>query len=314
MHSVLVVLAAFVATPPVNSEFVDLFQPHEYRFTGGQYDERPFKYRLYVPSWTRSNEKKPLIVWLHGMGDGGIDNAWQLRWLERLIFRRFPWNRYPFFLLAVQCPPDNPAWTRAGSAAHADDMINVAREILEKTLRDFPVDRERVYLSGVSSGGSGCWRFAGRYPEYFAAVAPMASGGGDPSQVDRLTRIPIWAFHSKDDAETKIRSVRETVSALKAAGGNVHLTEVDSAEHDCWSAAFERHLLDWMLSQRRGQKTSWQPGTVPVTVRLRDLTEGWRWWQVLAQVGVPLLIGVAVWHSVRAHRRRAFVDGGVGQS
>lgn len=304
MQNVLAVLIAIVATPPVNPEFVDLFQPLEYRFTGGEYVDRAFKYRLYVPATTESGQRMPLIVWLHGMGDGGTDNAWQLRWLERLVFRHHRWNRYPFFLLAVQCPPDNPAWTRAGSAVRADDMINVAKEILEQTLRDDPIDPERVYLSGVSSGGTGCWQFATRYPEYFASVAPFASGGGDNSQVDRLANIPIWAFHSKDDTGTKIRGVRETVRALEAIGGNVHLTEVDSDKHDCWSVTFDRHLLDWMLSQRRGQTPSWDPGTLPLKVRLTDFAEGWQWWQVLVQIGIPVLLVAGAWTAVRARRRR----------
>jgi predicted peptidase len=309
MQNIIAVLIALVATPPVNPEFVSLFEPLEYRFTGGQYTDREFKYRLYVGATTESDQRMPLIVWLHGMGDGGIDNAWQLRWLERLIFRHQAGHRYPFFLLAVQCPPDNPAWTRAGSTFQADDMINVAKEILEQTLRDYPTDPERVYLSGVSSGGTGCWLFVARYPELFAAVAPFASAGGDSSTANRIAHIPIWAFHSKDDRGTKIRGVRDTVGAVKASGGNAHLTEVDSAEHDCWSIAFDRHLLDWLLAQRRGQTPSWDPGALPLGVRLADFARGWQWWQVLLQVGIPVLLIAGVWSAMRARRRRLHAEG-----
>jgi poly(3-hydroxybutyrate) depolymerase len=184
MHTVLALLVGLAAPGQVPAEFVTLFTPLEYRYSGGGYEERLFKYRLYVPDAT--TERMPLVVWLHGVGEAGHDNVNQLRWLERLVFRR-SWKErdYPFFLLAVQCPLDNSAWTRNGArAAGDDDMIDVARAVMEETLRSYPIDPERVYLAGISSGGSGCWEFAARYPEYFAAVAPMASGGGDRSRVE----------------------------------------------------------------------------------------------------------------------------------
>jgi hypothetical protein len=65
----------------------------------------------------------------------------------------------------------------------------------------------------------------------------------------------------------------------------------------------DHHLLDWMLAQRRGQR-SIPPGTVPLSTRLSDFAQGWQWWQVLLQVGIPLLIVAAAWQAVRARRRR----------
>jgi predicted esterase len=306
MHTAVAMFVLFMAPSQLPAEFVSLLTPLEYAYTGGGYDNRLFHYRLFVPIATDSAEKRPLIVWLHGLGEAGDDNVHHLRWLNRLIFLPpLKPERYPFFLLAVQCPHDNPAWTRNHLSA-GDDMIDVASAILEQTLRDFPIDPERVYLAGLSTGGSGCWEFATRYPEFFAAVAPLASAGGNNLQVRRLTNIPIWAFHSNQDAGTPIRFVRSTVQALKEADGNVHLTEIESTSHESWKPAFDDyHLLDWLLSQRRGQASSSPaPGTIALRRRLQDFAKGWQWWQILLQVAVPTILLVAI-AKVITQRRRA---------
>lgn len=287
-----------------HADFVALFAPFEYRYTGGEYRDESFRYRLFVPETNGQADPKPLIVWLHGRGEAGFDNLKQLSWLEQLVFSP-PWRkeRYPFFLLAVQCPFDNGNWTRSGPQA-GEDMINVVKAILEKTLRDYPVDRDRISLAGISSGGTGCWDLAMRYPEYFSAVAPMASNGGNIAKVDAMVSIPVWAFHSARDSGTPIEAVRATAIALKNIGGTVLLTEIDDSSHDCWSPAFtEFYLLDWLLSQRRGQ-LSLPPGTVPIGTRLRGCLKNWEAWQIIVQA-LFSIIGLAfiVW-IVRVYRSR----------
>ncbi len=303
MHFTIAILC--VAGSQFSGELLTLLTPVDYRYTGGGYSDREFHYRLYraTPSDT---ESLPLIVWLHGLGEAGDDNMKHLRWLDRLIFRR-PWerDRYPFFLLAVQCPSDNRTWTREPDSAAEDDMINVTRAILDQVLRDYPIDRSRVYLTGLSSGGSGCWALGIRYPEYFAAVAPIASRGGDDSQVMRLAKIPVWAFHCTADGRTPVLPVATTVKTLIGAGGNACLTQIESNSHDAWTAAFEQyHLLDWLLAQRRGQTSSSPaPGTIALRSRLQDFANGWQWWQILLQVAVPTTLIVAIAKVVKQRRQ-----------
>ncbi len=304
MHYGISVMIAVLHLGGFNAEFVALFTPLEYRYTGGEYQDELFRYRLFVPETRGPDERMPLIVWLHGRGEAGTDNIDHVRWLDHLVFTP-PWDcrDYPFFLLAVQCPLDNQVWIRT-DGAQADDMINVVRSILDKTLQEYPIDRERVYLAGISSGGLGCWDFATRFPQYFAAVAPMGSGGADTNSIGALVDIPVCVFHCTRDAKTPIDSVRKTVEALRAAGGNVHLTEVDAASHDCWNPAFDDyHLLDWLLSQRRGEPSP-APGSVPLATRLKDFASSWQWWQALLQLGIPAAVIAVVWKAARERRRR----------
>jgi len=84
----------------------------------------------------------------------------------------------------------------------------------------------------------------------------------------------------------------------------VELTEIDSAAHDCWTAAFrEYHLLEWLLSQRRGEQSS-PPGSIALSLRLTDFASGWYWWQALAQIGIPLALVAVAWKVLRACKLR----------
>jgi pimeloyl-ACP methyl ester carboxylesterase len=306
MHHVVAICVALCG-PAANYEpdFVALFKPLEYRYTGGGYRDELFLYRLYSPETTGPTDKKPLIVWLNGHGEAGRDNILQLRYLSQLMFRPpHVRARFPFFMLAVQSPPENPDWTATDGASTGDDMINVVHSILEQTIRDNPVDPDRIYLAGISSGGGGCWEFAIRHPTVFAAVAPISSAGSQRPELAKLRDTPIWAFNCSSDASTPIERVSQTIESLRSAGGVVHLTEVDSKSHDAWTAAFEEyHLLDWLLSQRRGRPSP-APGTIPLTTRLQDFAKGWQWWQALAQVAIPGLILVAIWKALQRHGRR----------
>ena len=114
------------------ADIADLFEAREYRYTGGHYRERLFRYRLFVPRSLKPGERCPLLVWLHGHGEHGSDNVKNLRWLELILEDRKHIERYRFFILATQSP--DGSWY--GSAvASPDDMLTVTAAIFQKTTR-----------------------------------------------------------------------------------------------------------------------------------------------------------------------------------
>ena len=254
MTTMLIAAALLAARPDefrLPEGFADFFDVCEYRYTGGQYENELFRYRLFKPRSMQPGERYPLLLWLHGLGEAGSENLRSIRHLDLLFGDLAHMEKYRFFVLIVQCPRNNPTWFR-GSAV-ADDMLTVVAEILKKTICEQPVDRDRVYLAGVSSGGSGCWEMAMRYPDLFAAIVPMGSGGGDVSRAANLVSIPIWAFHSLDDKSTPPTGTMEMTTAVEHAGGNICLTLPAREQHDCWSVAFQKYdIMGWMLAQRRG--------------------------------------------------------------
>jgi pimeloyl-ACP methyl ester carboxylesterase len=286
--------------PVVSKSFSSLFEVDEYTCGAGVYQHQLFRYRLFVPRNQRPGKRYPLLVWLHGKGEDGSDNQLNLKWLELILDDPGQIEKYRFFILVVQCPREGPGWAassrgESASSVGPKDMLGVTYEILQKTLQEQPVDEDRVYLSGVSAGGSACWEMALRYPEVFAAVAPLASGGGDTSRAATLVNVPVWAFHNSFDRGTPPDGVKRTVATIQGGGGNAHLTLFRSTSHECWQTAFRNYdLMGWMLDQHRGAWLCWTPpGSRP-----------WRWWHVL---GVPVaflaLLG-AGWYSERRRRRQ----------
>lgn len=306
---------AHVPKTPLAEPVATMLDDLSFRYTGGGYHDKLIRYRLFVPVISNPPQKLPMIVWLHGLGEAGDDNVHHLRHLESCIFQK-PWKRerFPFFLLAVQCPSDNRAWTT--NSKEADDMINVVLAIMYKTIRDYPVDTSRISLAGISSGGSGAWELALRAPERFAALAPMACGGYGSNDAKKLKGIPVWSFVSLHEENAPVDLAREAIAAIVAAGGRAEFTGINSPVHDCWNAAFHDYdLLDWLLYQRRGEVSDYPPGTITLKHRWRRFCGGvfgfvadlelstWHPWQIALQLGIPALLIVSV-ISAKRHRRR----------
>lgn len=196
--------------------------------------------KSYSPkSYSPQDEGVPLIVFLHGSGERGSDLEKVKAWGPPAIAEKNP--DFPFMVLSPQLPE--------GEWWHALTLKGMLDEVLAR----YNVDKRRVYLTGLSMGGYGAWDFASRYPDYFAALAPVC-GGGIARMAGSMRAIPTWVFHGKkDDAVPEEESAR-MVDALKAAGGNVKYTMLPEAGHvDAWVHAYgEAGLFDWLLQQRKG--------------------------------------------------------------
>lgn len=286
----------------LHPEFIERFDSYKEEVRVGD-ETQVVRYRLFVPQAARNTRRKfPLIVWLHGYGEHGSDNINQLMYTETLIVRKsHDREESPFFLLAVQCPPNNGSWIRWEDGVERPwDMLDATKVLIEQLIERLTIDEDRVCVTGVSAGGTACWEFAMRYPEIFAAAAPLGSvAGGDLSRVHRLVEVPVWAFHSSGDSP---QAARLTVQGLKDVGGVALLTELKFSAHNCWTTAYnEYHLLSWLLTQQRSQSSQGiSPELVVWRARLADLLQGWKWWQVVAQIGVPAAVAIIIVQ----HRRR----------
>jgi predicted peptidase len=212
-------------------------------------------YRIYVPQPLHAGARLPLIVFLHGSDQVGDDNTQQLAYgangalelLDRAIAAHTP-----VLFAAPQSPTET--WRPA-------QVMGVVRAIEAR----WPVDPDRVYLTGLSSGASGAWATAKVYPDAFAALVPM-TGATTLAGLQRIAHVPEWVFAAADDNDTNIVSgyggamvgSRPVVAALRAAGGQPCYTEYRHgpwpATHVIWPEAYDAPgLLRWLLAQRRGR-------------------------------------------------------------
>jgi predicted peptidase len=210
------------------------------------------KYLLYLPEgYDKDPDKKwPLILFLHGAGERG-DN------LEKVKIHGPPklvehGRKLPFIVVSPQCPADS--WWEPVS-------LNA---LLDEVQDRYRVDPDRIYVTGLSMGGFGTWDLATRYPERFAAIAPIC-GGGNKLLVGRIKSVPVWAFHGDADPVVPVKRTDEMVEALKRAGGNVKYTCYPGVQHDSWTATYNNpELYEWFLSHKRGEK---RPATQPAPTK-----------------------------------------------
>lgn len=225
-----------------------------------------YPYRIYVPPHLAPHEKLPLIVFLHGSGQNGDDNEDQIAYgangaMQLLDAART--QHKPILFAAPQSPQDY--WVPAKVMA-----------VIAAIEKRWPVDRDRIVLTGLSSGGTGVWDVAKTWPDRFAALVPM-SGMTERAGLASIAQVPEWVFHAADDDDTNVETgaggamigSRAVVRALREAGGHPCYTEylhgpVDPDPHVIWPEAYATPgLLDWMLAQRRGHPDKSCPAEAP---------------------------------------------------
>lgn len=196
-----------------------------------------YEYLMGLPTdYQAGSERRwPLIVYLHGSG-GGEDKAWATaRDGDGPVGygRRTP--NFPFVVVALR--------SRGGWFPPA------VEDVIDEVVAKYSIARSRIYLMGFSMGGMGTWATAYDRPDRFAAIAPVAAGGGDASLMPLLKNVPAWVFNGGADEVTSPRAARAAVEELKQAGGTVKYTEYPGMEHgDSLRLAFaEKDLYTWLL-------------------------------------------------------------------
>jgi predicted peptidase len=201
---------------------------------------------LHLPRTSPANPDQtwPLILFLHGAGERGSDlNLVRKHGIPKIAESDAD---FPFVAISPQCPADS-LW---------DDQVDALLALLDEVSAAFPVDADRVYLTGMSLGGYGAWNLAALHPDRFAALAPVCGGAipmrGFPARVRVLRHVPVWAFHGALDPVVPVSESRSLVEALQACVGDARLTVYPDLAHDSWTRTYENpELYRWFLSHRR---------------------------------------------------------------
>lgn len=198
--------------------------------------------RFMSPANMRPGSRYPLVIFLHGSGQKGSDNQSQLLGLPEQLAEADWRKQFPCFVLAPQCP-EYFQWTNLD-----DELIGLIRDMMARE----PVDPTRVYLTGLSMGGFGCWALSIKEPDLFAAVIPVC-GGGDPTSANRLINVAIWAVHGDVDDVVPVERSRTMIAAIREAGGQPNYTELKGVGHNIWTQTYRdpNGVLKWMFAQRK---------------------------------------------------------------
>ncbi len=213
-------------------------------------DGEKYAYSVFVPPDYDPSKKWPVILFLHGSGERGTDGFQQTdTGLGQAI--RKDYTRTPAVVVFPQCRPEQ---------AFVGPMARLALLTVEKTANEYNLDAQRVYLTGLSLGGHGCWHIAAALPNTFAAVVPICGfaelkedTGLAEKLAPHLTETPVWCFHGDQDDRVPVTRTRAMVAAIRKAGGEqIKYTEYDGAGHSIWDRAYaEEELWKWLFEQRR---------------------------------------------------------------
>ena len=129
-----------------------------------------------------------------------------------------------------------------------------AYAMIDQISENYPVDRNRITVSGLSSGGDGTWRALERRPDLFAAAVPLVSWTALTDEAMEkspiLKKIPIWAIYSSDDRS--IDYARAQFERAEKSGANVKKTEFGICGHNAWTPAMlQADIFAWLLSRAK---------------------------------------------------------------
>lgn len=201
---------------------------------------RELHYLLFLPKGYDAADKTkqwPLMLFLHGSGERG-DN------LERVKMHGPPKiveakPDFEFIVVSPQCPKDS-RW-------QADELL----QLIDHVSKAQAVDPNRLYVTGLSMGGSGTWQLAAAQPQRFAAIAPIC-GRADLDSAPKIKHLPIWVFHGAKDSAASVEHNKAIVAALQAAGGEPKFTLYPDAGHDSWTETYNNpEFYEWLRAQRK---------------------------------------------------------------
>lgn len=220
-------------------------------------------YRILLPDNFSENKSYPLVLFLHGAGERGNDNQAQLVHGSSLFADSENRAKYPAIVIFPQCPKDdywaNVEVDRSKKGVELEfhqekgptTALSLVMELLKEQLEKPYVDKEKVYVAGLSMGGMGTFEILSRMPNTFAAAIPIC-GGGDDDLVAKYAQVPMWIFHGAKDEVVNPKYSLEMAEALLEAGGHPNFTLYENATHNSWDSAFaEPEFLHWLFSKQR---------------------------------------------------------------
>jgi acetyl esterase/lipase len=216
-------------------------------------DDTNQPYGLYVPKNLNPAKKYPLVIMLHGSGIN-----------HRLALRRvFGWGNVP--------GENDPRTTRVFREIRDVDYIVAAplargsigyQGMAEKDVYDviadvkhrFPIDEDRVYLTGFESGGGGALWLGLTRPDVWAAIAPVCPAPPEATValIGNALNIPVRMFQGEIDPLVKAEQTRSWNREMLDAGIKAEYIEYPGVRHNAWDYAYKNaDIFSWFDQYRR---------------------------------------------------------------
>ena len=191
-------------------------------------------FSLYVPEYYDPTRQWPLIVSLHGGYGRGDEYIWT--WLR-------PVRSRGYVLLSPKSI--GPTWSIMQPALDVRSIV----AMMDKVCDAYAIDRSRVYLTGLSDGGTFSYLLGFEHHERFAGVAPIAAVLSPSTDVMLRAHhgkdLPLHVIHGAHDMIFPVQTVRSTNELLISLGYDLTYTELPDWGHAMTYAINEELVLPW---------------------------------------------------------------------
>lgn len=216
-------------------------------------DDTDQPYAIYLPPGIDASAEYPLVISLHGAGSN-----------HRLNLRRvFGASNHPGEN-DVEASRYFPEWDDVnyivaaplarGTMGYQSVAEHDVMSVLADVQRRFPVDADRIYLTGLSMGGGGALWMGLTRPDLWAAIAPVCPAPPRATQAytPNALHVPVHFFQGAADSVVSPDSVRAWSHTLDALGTPVTYTEYPGVGHNSWEDAYANgQIFDWFDQHER---------------------------------------------------------------
>lgn len=225
------------------------------------------RYRILYPDGFSESKEYPLIFVLHGAGERGRDNEAQLVHGSDLFLKDTIRKNFPAIVVFPQVETEDywaqvevqrdtfPLQFNFQNSGEPTKSMRLLMELSDELVQKNYVNKNRIYVGGLSMGGMGTYEIIYRKPEFFAAAFAIC-GGADPAIVEEYpVGFPIWIFHGEKDDVVPPALSKTMAREINTHGGDAKLSLYPNDNHNSWDSAFsEPYLLPWLFSNQKSKK------------------------------------------------------------
>ncbi|HEY9184542.1 MAG TPA: dienelactone hydrolase family protein [Salegentibacter sp.] len=219
-------------------------------------------YRILFPKDFSEKKEYPVVLFLHGAGERGADNQSQLTHGSELFLNNQ--EKFPAIVIFPQAPKDD-YWAKVEvnrdtvpfqfdfmNDKPATKSLQLVMDLMEEmTSKDY-VNRDQIYVGGLSMGGMGTFELIYKKPQMFAAAFAICGGANPEIAREYRQGFNIWLFHGKKDDVVLPEYSEAMARAINHYGGNAKLSLYPDDNHNSWDSAFaEPNLLPWLFSHKK---------------------------------------------------------------
>lgn len=221
-------------------------------------------YLTYVPEdyYKNPSTKYPVLLFLHGSGE----KAWQPQDLSQLQYVKkngppfliSQGKDFPFIVISPQCPFNG--WDDITNDNYKTSSFlpgQFVNEIFDVITSQYRIDPSRVYLTGLSMGGSSVWSYLSQPYNRLAAAIPIA-GWADANSACTVAKqnIAIWTFQGELDGAAGVKNMVDNINTCKPAPTTpAKLTVFAGQKHEVWDQVYKNtgagiapdNIYDWLM-------------------------------------------------------------------